>query len=216
MNPASTPPLILQKKYRAILFDMDGTLVDSRAVVEKGWANWAETIGITVESILETSHGRRTVDTVAQFAPKGTDAHQVANYLEEVEGFVTEGIVPIGGASQLLQSLKSHQWAVVTSAGRDLAIRRILAAGLPLPQILISAEDVEQGKPHPEGYLKAAELLGVSAADCLVFEDAPAGVEAARRAGCDVIAITEANPKGYVPEGPSVLNYTRIQFQLID
>src|SRR5690606_5760413 len=104
-------------------------------------------------------------------------------------------------------------WAVVTSAGRDLAERRLLAAGLPLPKVLVSAEDVAQGKPDPEGYMKAARLLGTAAEHCIVFEDAPVGLEAGRRAGSETVAIRAAQPHPFTPDGLAIGDFTELSFE---
>jgi mannitol-1-/sugar-/sorbitol-6-phosphatase len=173
----------------AILFDMDGTLVDSTGCVKFIWGRWAQKHGIDLDFILQNSHGRRTIDTLNQIAPH-LDVAAEAEALEKEEIAVREGMVAVGGAVQLLKKLKPHQWAVVTSAGRTLATARLEYAGIPAPPVLICADDVRQGKPDPEGYLKAAERLGVSPSRCVVVEDAPAGILAGRNAGMTVLALT--------------------------
>ena len=174
---------------QALLLDMDGTLVDSTAVVCNTWGRFARRHGLNLDDILHGSHGRRTEETVEQFAPAGLDitgetARIVAEELED-----TQGIIEVPGALALLRSLKGKPWAVVTSASRELAQRRMKAAGLPLPDLLISAEDVSRGKPAPEGYIKAALCLGLETWRCLAIEDARAGLDAAHAAGCQVLAV---------------------------
>ncbi|MFI9175634.1 HAD-IA family hydrolase [Streptomyces lincolnensis] len=167
----------------ALLFDMDGTLVDSTVVVERTWRRFAARHGLDAEAILATAHGRRTGETVAAYVPAGVDAAAETARLvaEEVED--VDGIVPVPGAAELLASLPEGCWAVVTSAGRELTHRRMAAAGLPLPPLLISADDVREGKPSPEGYLAAAAALAVDPAATVVFEDAEAGLRAAVASG---------------------------------
>ncbi|MFJ4195045.1 HAD family hydrolase [Pseudomonas sp. NPDC089534] len=174
---------------QALLFDMDGTLVDSTAVVERTWGRFAQRHGLDLAQVLHAAHGRRTAETVAMFAPPGvdTDAETARIVAEEVAD--TDGIVEVPGARRFLQRLPANRWAVVTSASRELAIRRMQAAGVPIPPILITAEDVASGKPAPEGYLAAARALGVDPAHCLSFEDAPAGLQSAHAAGTRVIAL---------------------------
>ncbi len=193
---------------------MDGTLLDSRAVVERVWREWAAAHGRDFAPILAESHGRRTIDTVREFAIPGADVEEESRKVEAMEVADVEGIVAIAGAVELISRLGNGRWAVVTSAGRELAVRRLSAAGLPIPEVMITAESVTEGKPEPEGYLKAARLLGVRPEECLVFEDAPAGIEAGRRAGCDVVAITAARPHEFEAGCPEVVDYTRAEFEV--
>lgn len=203
----------LSRPFAALLFDMDGTLVDSRVVVERVWRDWAAQKGIDAEKLLARSHGRRTVDTVRDFALPGMDVEAEAARLDAIEVEDSRGIVAAPGAANLLAKLPPDCWAVVTSAGRDLAERRLLAAGLPLPKVLVSAEDVAQGKPDPEGYVKAARLLGTAAEHCIVFEDAPAGLEAGRRAGSETVAILAAQPHPFTPDGLAIEDFTELTFE---
>ena len=178
---------------QAVLFDMDGTLVDSTESVEGVWSRWAARHHLDVKQILAVSHGRRTLDTLRELALQmhiELDIENEARQLDEEEIHSPEGIREVPGAAVLLASLPTGRWCVVTSASRPLAEARLRAAGLPLPEILVCASDVCSGKPHPEGYLKAAAMLGFAPADCLVLEDTPAGLTAGRAAGMRVLALT--------------------------
>ncbi|WP_423919827.1 HAD-IA family hydrolase [Frigoribacterium sp. 2-23] len=179
---------------RALLFDMDGTLVDSTATVERVWAGFAERHGVDLTELLAFSHGRQTLDTVERFLPDADAATQ----RREVDGLVggehegSDDIVEIPGAAALLaavEALPEARVAIVTSAPHALALARIRGAGLPVPEVLVAADDVATGKPSPEGYLRAAELLGVEPGDCIVFEDAGAGLEAGRASGATVVVV---------------------------
>ncbi|WP_457972580.1 HAD-IA family hydrolase [Arthrobacter sp. D1-17] len=174
---------------RAVLFDMDGTLVDSTAVVEQVWGDFAARYGLDIAEILRTSHGIQAGDTVRRFAPEGSDVVALTAELGAMERVRTEGIVALPGAADLLRSLPADAVALVTSADRVLADIRMEAAGLGMPATAVTAELVTRGKPHPEGYLRAAELLGVDPADAVIFEDAPAGIAAGRAAGIRTIAV---------------------------
>lgn len=167
----------------ALLFDMDGTLVDSTAVSERIWHAWSIEQGVDPDAVLAYSQGRRTLDTTRRFAPTEEIALAAAARIEALEIAAGEGTIPIEGARALLDRLPAGRWAVVTSAGPGLVSRRLAAAGLPVPEVLITASDVTTGKPDPEGYLLAAKRLGVAPQRCIVFEDTFAGHEAARRAG---------------------------------
>lgn len=173
----------------ALLFDMDGTLVDSTVVVERTWRSFADRHRLDVARILAVSHGRRTGETVAEFAPAGVDIDAETGRLTAQEVADTDGIIEVPGAAALLAALPEGSWAVVTSAGRDLAEARMAAAGVPVPAVLISAEDVTAGKPSPEGYLLAADRLGVAAAQTVVFEDAEAGLVAALACGARTVVV---------------------------
>jgi sugar-phosphatase len=178
---------------RAILFDLDGVLVDSTACVERHWRMWAKHHGLDAEYILADSHGRRTIDTMRAVAPELATEAEAAR-LEQTEALDTVGIVAVPGAAELLATLQSVPWAVVTSGSRLMATTRLRFTELPIPPVLITADDVVQGKPAPEGYLKAANLLGINPQDCIVIEDAPPGIEAGRAAQATVIGVATTYP----------------------
>ena len=190
MKPALDTPF----RVRAILFDMDGTLIDTKGPVERSWRAWAARHDLDPEAILAVCHGVRSIETVRRFAPAGTDIDDEVRLVEECYTSDTEGVRAVPGALELLQSLPRHRWAVVTSAPHDMARKRIAQAGLPLPDLLIGADNVTQGKPHPEGYRTAAEKLGFDPRETVVFEDAPAGLAAGNAAGAWVIGLTTTLP----------------------
>ncbi|WP_211253330.1 HAD-IA family hydrolase, partial [Glycomyces tenuis] len=170
-----------------LLFDMDGTLVDSSVAVEGAWRRFAARTGLDAEAILAVAHGRPTVEVIAEFAPPGMDVAAETARIEAEEIDRTEGIVEIAGAAALLESLDPDRWAVVTSATAELARRRLTTAGLPQPKVLVSADDITNGKPDPEGYRMAAEALGAAPGDAVVFEDAEAGLLAGRASGAATV-----------------------------
>jgi mannitol-1-/sugar-/sorbitol-6-phosphatase len=173
----------------AIIFDLDGVLVDSTAFIEDQWRRWAKAKGLRAEPFLKVCHGRRAVETIRLAAPHlDAEAEVAAFQPDDTEN--NRALRPLDGAARLLQTLPVGSWAVATSGTRQLATERIQRAGLPLPNVLVCAEDVVHGKPSPDVYLMAAVALAVPPSDCLVIEDAPAGVEAARAAGMDVVAVT--------------------------
>ncbi|WP_053146959.1 HAD-IA family hydrolase [Pseudomonas sp. P97.38] len=176
--------------YRAFLFDMDGTLLNSIAAAERIWTRWAQRHGVDVVTFLPTIHGVRAIDTIARQHLPGVDAAAEAEQItrEEIEDVV--GVVPVPGALAFLQSLPPAQWAIVTSAPMALALRRMEAAGIPRPAVMVTAEDVSDGKPDPTCYRLAAERLQVKPGGCLVFEDAEAGIRAGEAAGADVMVVT--------------------------
>jgi sugar-phosphatase len=208
MNVA-TPEAVRTLTCSAVLFDMDGTLVDSTAVVEQVWGEFAARYGLDLGEILRTSHGVQARDTVTRFAPLGADIPALTAELGAMERVRTEGIVPLPGAARLLAALPADAVALVTSADRILADVRMKAAGLPMPAIAVTAELVARGKPDPEGYLKAAANLGVDPADAVVFEDAPAGIAAGVAAGIRTVAV---GPKtGPLPAGVlHIQDYTAV------
>ncbi len=172
---------------------MDGTLLNSMAVVERVWGAWAERNGLDPVEFTKTVHGVRAVDTIRNLELPDIDPEKEAYDLALAEIADVEGIVEIPGAVDFLNSLPPERWAIVTSAPLDLAVRRLTAAGIPTPRLMITGEDVSVGKPDPQGYRMAAERLGVRAEDCLVFEDAPAGILAGLAAGADVVVVTGAH-----------------------
>ncbi len=188
-DPAARPSVLT---VRAVLFDMDGTLVDSTAIVEQVWLEFAERYGLDFDEILRTSHGVQAGDTVRRYAPAGADFEALTAELGEMERSRTDGVIALPGAEALLAELPDEAIALVTSADRILADIRMQAAGLTMPSTAVTAESVTRGKPHPEGYLKAAALLGADPADVVVFEDAPAGIAAARAAGMRTVVVGKA------------------------
>ena len=173
----------------AVLFDMDGTIVDSKHIVEGMWIAWASEHGLPIADALAVAHGRRTLETMTLLAPHLATPAEAAR-LDALESEQEGGETAIPGAFDLLSALPPDRWAVVTSAGRALALRRIESVRLPAPRVVVGADDVVAGKPSPEGYLQAAERLGVDARRCVVIEDTPAGAEAGRSAGATVIGLT--------------------------
>lgn len=182
-----------KQAYAAFLFDMDGTILTSIAAAERVWGRWARAHGLDPAVFLPTIHGARAVDTIRKLGLPGVMPEDEAVKILQGELDDVEGIAPIAGAEAFLRSLPPQRWAIVTSSPRALALRRIEAAGLPLPEVLVSAEDVAEGKPHPACYRLAASRLGVEAGDCLVFEDAAAGILAGEAAEADVVVITAAH-----------------------
>ncbi|MBK4346031.1 HAD-IA family hydrolase [Lacisediminihabitans sp. G11-30] len=170
---------------------MDGTLVDSTGVVEQVWGEFAARYGVDVEQLFAFSHGRQAIDTVRRFLPDLDDsAHWgISDGLQADELLRLDGIVEIGGAEVFFRGIPASRVALVTSAPRELASRRMAAAGMEFPRVTITSEDVALGKPHPEGYLSAASRLGVDPSDVVVFEDAPAGIAAARASGATVVVV---------------------------
>lgn len=181
-------------KVKGFLFDMDGTLVDSTAVVENEWVKFSTHYGLDAREVIRFAHGRQTLDTVVHFLGQGEAANAASKVIDDNEVINLQGIVAVPGAAALLASLPVSAWALVTSAGRELATNRMKAAGLPLPAVMVCAEDVSTGKPSPEGYLQAASALGLPAKACAVFEDAEAGIRAGLASGARVIAV---NPRAH-------------------
>ena len=198
-------------KCHAILFDMDGTLVDSTRCVEAVWTRWAQRHGMDLDHILTVSHGRRTLDTLREVAPH-LDIEREAMRLDEEELECKDGIEEVRGSAVLLRALPFDRWAVVTSAGRALATLRLGFAGLPVPPVLVSADDVTEGKPNPAGYLSAARRLNVAPEQCLVIEDTPAGILAGRAAGMQVLAVSTTYPASRLLDAPWIQDFrhTRI------
>lgn len=188
----------------AILFDLDGVLVDSTRSVDRFWRLWAKDNGLDPETAVNVAHGRRTIETLRILVPH-LNAEAEADRLEKLEAHSTEGVTVMPGAAELVNTLPSDGWCVVTSGTRYLATRRLAAGNLPVPDILVTADDVKNGKPHPEPYLKGAELLGVDPNKCLVVEDAPAGIQAGHAAGMKVIGLASTYGREELLEADAVI-----------
>jgi sugar-phosphatase len=169
---------------------MDGTILTSIKAAERVWGQWAEGHGLDVDAFLPTIHGKRTEETIRALELPGVDPVREAAFITRAEIEDVAGIEAIEGASAFLASLPRARWAIVTSAPRRLAEARIAAAGLPIPDVLVAAEDVERGKPAPDPFLLGARKLGVAPGDCLVFEDTLAGLQSAQAAGMASIVVT--------------------------
>ena len=172
----------------ALLFDNDGTLVDSQPAVNRAWQRWSRRVGLDWSQVAARIHGRRASESIAELAPL-RDLGEEDRWLEQVELEELTDVVPVPGAGELLGSLDGARWAVATSASVRLAVARLESAGLPVPGVVIGADVVERGKPDPQPYLLAAEALGVAPTRCLVLEDSTAGVRAGVAAGCTVVGV---------------------------
>jgi len=173
----------------AVLFDLDGVLIDSTPAVARVWSRWAVEHGFDPETVVHMAHGRPSRITIRQLLPNADiDIDREDREVERREMEDLEGVVLLPGARQLLNTLPPERWTIATSCTRALAEVRLRAAGLPIPKAMITSSDVKIGKPDPEPYLKAAAELGFAASDCIVVEDAPAGVRAGKAAGARVIA----------------------------
>lgn len=205
-----TQSLFPGRSFAAFLFDMDGTLLSSILAAERVWARWARKHGLDVDAFLPTIHGKRSVDTVRMVDIAGVDPEAEAAWITSEEMLDVEGVHEIAGAKAVLAALPAGRWAVVTSAPRLLALRRLEAAGLPAPPLMIAAEDVARGKPAPDPFLLAARQLGVEIADCLVFEDAPAGIAAAEAAGATIVVINATHAHPMDTPHPQVAGYDEL------
>ena len=172
----------------AILFDLDGVLCDSTRAVDREWREWAARKGVDGDAIMAIAHGVRTVEVIRRVAPH-LDAEAEAEAIENHEAQDHRGVVVMPGAVDLVKSIPDGRWGVVTSGTRPLATNRLRYCGLPVPEVLVTSDDVTNGKPHPEPYLKGAKKLGFRPAECLVIEDAPAGIQSARAGGMKVIGL---------------------------
>jgi mannitol-1-/sugar-/sorbitol-6-phosphatase len=187
---------------KAILFDMDGVLIDSTPAVSRVWTGWAREHGLDPDEVIKRAHGRPSLLTIREYLPDA-DHEAEDREVERREMTDLEGVKLLPGASELLRALPSGSWTIVTSATRPLAEVRLRTAGLPIPERIVTSNDIQNGKPDPEPYLKAASMLGVGASDCLVVEDVPAGILAGKRAGARVIAFrTTYDDSELTPAGP--------------
>jgi sugar-phosphatase len=189
----------------AILFDLDGVLIDSTRSVSRQWHMWAVENAIDPETVLAFAHGVRSIEVIRQLAPH-LDAVAETIRLEKREAEDTDGVAVMPGAAELLRAIPLDRWCVVTSGTRHLATSRLRLGNLPLPEVLVSADEVVNGKPDPEPYLKGAQLLGMNPEECLVIEDAPAGIRSAHAGGMKVIAITSTFPADELQEADAVIN----------
>jgi len=195
------------RTFAAFLFDMDGTILSSIAAAERVWAAWARRHGLDVERFLPTIHGRQAVETIRDLGLPGLDPEVEGAWVLAREMEDVGGIEPIPGAPAFLASLPPDRWAIVTSAPRELALRRLAAAGLPASRTMVTADEVPNGKPAPDCYLLAARKLAVAIADCLIFEDAPAGIASAEASGAEVVVVTAMHGHPMATAHPKIRDY---------
>lgn len=195
----------MQLECGAILFDLDGVLVDSTRAVERVWRDWAGEQKLDADEILQIAHGRKTAETISLVAPH-LDAEAEALELERQESGNMEGVLEMEGARALLLSLPPESWTVVTSGSRTLATGRMNHLGVSLPEAFVTAEDVSDGKPAPEAYLRGAEIVGVPPGGCVVIEDAPAGIRAATAAGMTAVAVATTHEPDELSGARAVAN----------
>lgn len=190
MNDGAT---MVELKVRGVLFDMDGVLMSSLGSVERSWRSYAEARSLDPERAIKMAHGRRAIETVRALRPD-LDAESELRIIEDMEVEDNGGLVVLPGVRELLAALPEGSWAIVTSATERLARSRLAFAGITIPKHFVTAETVTQGKPHPEPYQHGAALLGVPVEQCVVIEDAPAGVASGKAAGCHVLAVLTTHP----------------------
>jgi mannitol-1-/sugar-/sorbitol-6-phosphatase len=200
---------------RAIIFDLDGVLVDSTTQVEEQWRRWAASKGLRSEPFLQVCHGRRALETIRLAAPH-LDAEAEVRAFQPDEARQAYPFQPIAGAARMLEMLPAGTWAVATSGPRAAATERLRSAGLPSPAVLVCAEDVLHGKPSPDVYLLAAASLAVAPSECIVIEDAPAGIQAGRAAGMGVVALTTTHRREELPADAWVASLQGIHVGRID
>ena len=193
-----------------ILFDMDGTLLDAAPVIERIWTTWAARHGIDANAVLVTSRGQRTVDTVRAYVRDGVDLEEEVRWLSRQAFQVSVRPTAMPGAVALINALPPDRWAIVTSAERKLAEHWLKAAGIPPPCVLVSGDDVANGKPDPAGYVQAAHRLGADPVNAVVVEDSQAGVEAGRRAGASVLGVSNPRIKTHPSLACWVADFTRV------
>lgn len=191
----------------AVLLDMDGTILNSIRTAERIWGAWALRQGIDVEAFVPTIHGVQSIETIRRLGLSGIDPETEAAAITKAEIEDVEGIEAIAGAKEFFSALSGARWAIVTSAPRALALRRIEAAGLPIPQLLIAAEDVVRGKPAPDCFHLAAEKLGTTAERCIVIEDSVAGIASAVSAGAAVLVVTATHHKTMDTQHATIKDY---------
>ena len=180
-------------RCRALLFDMDGVLVDSTPAVTRVWTTWAKRYGLDPAEVVRQAHGRPSIATIRELLPSAD--HRVEDQaIEKAEIEDIEDVIALPGTIELLSALPDDRFAVVTSATRALALVRLRAAGFAIPKHLVTSNDIQRGKPAPEPYIKGAQILGLSPADCIVVEDAPAGIQSGKAAGSRVIALRTTTP----------------------
>jgi sugar-phosphatase len=204
-------PPFSDRTFAAFLFDMDGTVLSSIAAAERVWGRWARRHGLDVEAFMPTMHGKRAVDTIGRLNLPGVDPQAEADWITRAEIEDVADIHAIEGADAFLAALPAERWTIVTSSPLPLARRRLEAAGLAAPPLMVTAEDITRGKPAPDGFLLAAERLGVSASECLVFEDAPAGIAAAEAAGSAVVVVTATHTHPVETPHPTVRGFDSLR-----
>jgi len=203
---------VIPVQCQALLFDLDGVLIDSTPAVARVWSKWAQARGFDPVEVVARAHGRPSITTVREYLPDA-DHHAENRIIERSEIEDLEGVVPLPGARELLESLPAARWTIVTSCTRALAEVRLRAAGLPAPEKFVTSTDVVNGKPHPEPFLKGAKILRVAPGDCVVVEDAPAGIRAGKAAGAHVIAFPTTSERNLLREAGAdwvVMNCSRI------
>lgn len=199
--------------FDAILLDMDGTILTSIKAAERVWAQWARRHGLDVDAFLPTIHGMRAIETIRRLNLPGIDPEIEATAITAAEMDDIGGIEAIAGAAAFLDTLPRSRWAIVTSAPRALALRRIAAAGLPVPPLIIAAEDVINGKPAPDCFRLAAEKLGVAVEKCLIFEDSQAGITAAEKADAAIVVVTATHHSQIALNHPAIADYRDIKLR---
>lgn len=197
---------------KAIAFDMDGTLIESTAVIENIWRDWASLHNVNIDALLSAAHGRKAIETVRMWAPAGVDPDIELRQLMERAAISLDGLEEVKGAALLLRSLPPGSWAIVTSAERDIALNWLQHLHLPVPEVLIAASDVTKGKPDPAGYLLAAQRLGCMPNELVIFEDAQNGFAAGDNAGGFVIALATHLSLNDIGARPWITDYSAVRY----